>query len=370
MNIALLVDDQIDKEDGVQAYMKTIADYYAGLGHRVAFVAPNSPGYKGSIRLYGLAKSITVKFNHNKLKVPRPANNQAITEFFTDFSPDIIHVQMPYSPMLSGKVIKKAHELSVPIVATFHILPFGQKEIMATRLLASLTTKTTAMLAQVFAVSEPARAFCDQYFATKSIVIPNCVKIPVIKKSSMGATRKRIVFVGRLVSRKGVQHLLAAIQLAKTKDIEVIIAGDGALRQKLETKYKPIAEFLGFVSNDQKYQLLASADLAIYPATGGESFGIVLIEALAARTPIVLGGNNLGYSSVLPSDHLFDPQNHMEFAKVIDKYLNITDEQRQSTVNNQQRILHDFDVQVVGQKLIDQYQKAIKLANSPTQALS
>jgi phosphatidylinositol alpha-mannosyltransferase len=137
-------------------------------------------------------------------------------------------------------------------------------------------------------------------------IIPNGIdlekyrRLPKVKKTP-GQT---ILFVGRLERRKGVKYLLKAFQALSqdNPDLQLVIAGDGPDREKLEMladdlKLKNIS-FLGFVSEELKLELLARADIFCSPAIFGESFGIVLLEAMAAGT-ICVAGNNSGYEDVM-----------------------------------------------------------------------
>jgi phosphatidylinositol alpha-mannosyltransferase len=108
---------------------------------------------------------------------------------------------------------------------------------------------------------------------------------------------------------------------------ELVMCGKGPLWGEItsDPKYKiPNINFPGFVTEEQKAKYLASADIAVFPSTGGESFGIVLTEAMSAGAGVTLGGNNPGYSSVLGDwpETLFDPDNIEEFARTLDRFLN------------------------------------------------
>ena len=113
------------------------------------------------------------------------------------------------------------------------------------------------------------------------------------------------MYIGRLERRKGVKYLLEAFQLfaQHNPDTKLIIAGDGPERERLELltddlKLTRNVEFLGYVSEETKLGLLGRADLFCSPAVFGESFGIVLLEAMAAGA-VCLAGNNSGYIDVM-----------------------------------------------------------------------
>jgi phosphatidylinositol alpha-mannosyltransferase len=161
-------------------------------------------------------------------------------------------------------------------------------------------------------VSTAAQRFSHQAFDIASQVVPNTAPFEHFYHAKPFMEYKdvqTVVFLGRLVERKGCQHLLAAVAKLnrdgtwpdKTK---VVVCGSGPLELKLtafvhEQGLTEIVEFKGFISEADKPRYLASADVAIFPSTGGESFGIVLIEAMAASRGVVLAGHNPGYASVM-----------------------------------------------------------------------
>jgi len=173
----------------------------------------------------------------------------------------------------------------------------------------------------------------------------------------------RIVFLGRLVERKGCQYLLAALKQLQAQydgNYNVTIAGKGPLAEKLQAYAKKNnlknVEFTGFVSEQDKPKLLASADIAIFPSTGGESFGIVLIEAMAAGARVVLGGDNVGYQSVL-GDHpdlLINAHDTKSFANRLQYFLEHP-EARKNAAAWAQSAIGQYDVGTVGEKIIKLY---------------
>jgi phosphatidyl-myo-inositol alpha-mannosyltransferase len=117
---------------------------------------------------------------------------------------------------------------------------------------------------------------------------------------------------------------------------------------------------LGFVSERDKASLLASAELAVFPSLGGESFGIVLIEAMAAGAGVVLGGNNLGYKSVLGSwpSTLFDPRDTPAFSNCLQRFLD-DEHLRAKVYAQQQTAVKQYDVHTVGNQVLQLYTAAL-----------
>jgi phosphatidylinositol alpha-mannosyltransferase len=162
-------------------------------------------------------------------------------------------------------------------------------------------------------------------------IIPNGIdltryhRLNNVKKGKKGM----ILYVGRLEARKGVKYLMKAFQLLSqdNPDVELVIAGDGPDREKLEMladdlKLKNVS-FLGFVSEELKLELLSKADLFCSPALFGESFGIVLLEAMATGT-VTVAGSNSGYVDVMQEVggiSLVNPEDTTEFARRLDLLL-------------------------------------------------
>jgi len=146
----------------------------------------------------------------------------------------------------------------------------------------------------------------------------------------------------------------------------VIIGGKGELLGKLEQfsaehHLQDVVSFAGFVAEADKAAFLAQADIAVYPSLAGESFGIVLLEAMAAARGVVLAGNNPGYASVMQPypEQLFDPADTQRFAEKLAWYLNHPLDRARAAELQHQYVQH-FDIGVVGAELLRVYTKALQ----------
>jgi phosphatidylinositol alpha-mannosyltransferase len=176
------------------------------------------------------------------------------------------------------------------------------------------------------------------------------------------------MFLGRLVSRKGCRTLLEAAKLLVGQHVKfrVVICGKGELLSELQMYVKTNnlekwVEFTGFVTEDDKPRYIKSADIMVFPSSGGESFGIVLIEAMAAARPLVLAGNNEGYRSVLQdrSELLFAPKDSVALAALLANYLQDKSAANQA-VTWQTQYVRQFDTAVVGTELLTTYRKLLQ----------
>jgi phosphatidylinositol alpha-mannosyltransferase len=175
--------------------------------------------------------------------------------------------------------------------------------------------------------SEYARTLTDQPIT----IIPNGIDLNQFKAEHIenNSESKTILFVGRLERRKGVKYLLKAYEKLSSKDpnVKLVIAGDGRGREKLEQyvdeeKLERVS-FLGYISDEDKVELLRKADLFCSPALYGESFGIVLLEAMASGT-VIVAGNNSGYIDVMQGTggvSIVNPQDTDEFARRLELLL-------------------------------------------------
>lgn len=98
MKIAYVLDDRLDKPDGVQQYVRDMSGWMRDKGHEVHYLVGNSPGATES-NLHNLSRTVGVRFNKNRMRIPLPASKRAIKQLLDDERFDVLHVQMPYSPL-------------------------------------------------------------------------------------------------------------------------------------------------------------------------------------------------------------------------------------------------------------------------------
>jgi phosphatidylinositol alpha-mannosyltransferase len=373
LSIAFLFDDSLDSFDGVSQYVKLLGAYYTGLGHKVSYLVGETKmtEWAGGT-VYSLSKNVRVSFNGNRLSMPLPASKKRIRQIVAAENFDVIHVQVPYSPFMAKYVINAAGPQTA-VVGTFHILPSGFLSSAGSRFLKTSYGRSLKRIDAMAAVSPVAADFARETLGVKSLVIPNTVDIDKFKNSSKQPnTNPRIVFLGRLVKRKGAHELIKAFKiLSQLTDANLIIGGKGpelANLRKFVAKNKlgDKVEFQGFIDEKDKPSFLGGANIACFPSTGGESFGIVLIEAMAAGAGVTIGGDNPGYRSVLNERPklLVNPKNSQEFAARLLEF--ITEKDLAKELHDwQNKTIKQYDISIVGQKLLEQYLIAIDKRSSP-----
>lgn len=368
--IGIVLDTSLDPNDGVQQYVLRVGEWLSKQGHEVHYLVGET-NERELNNIHSLSKNLNVKFNGNRTTIPLWAKRRQVKKLLAELKLDVLHVQMPHHPLMAQTIILAALP-STAIVGTFHILPVTTTETIATRILGYLLRPSLKRFDEILAVSKPAQGFVDKSFRVQASVLPNVIDLAWYQSNAANYQPKhdsvKIVFLGRLVERKGALQLLeaiAALPVTTQVKIKVMIGGKGPLLPSLQAYVKQarlekIVTFAGFIDEEDKPSFLKQADIAVFPAIGGESFGIVLLEAMAAGSGVVLGGNNPGYSSVLAPfpETLFDPNDTAAFSKKLQVF--IESKTKRSKIHmEQQRHVKTFDIEVVGPRLVDYYENAI-----------
>lgn len=367
LKVGLVFDDSLDRSDGVAQYVKTLGGWLARQGHDVSYLVGEThlQEWSGG-KVYSLSKNLKVKFNGNRLSMPLIAKRSDIMRVIRDEKFDVLHVMTPYSPLMAKRVIKAARK-STAVVGTFHIMPSGPVAGAGSRLLGLWLRRSLRRFDAMASVSDPARQFAKQAFRLNSVVIPNPVDLSMFGRRTNKNDPHKIVFLGRLVKRKGCRQLIQAFALAAAdnQELRLVIAGDGPERPSLEKLVERLGlsgrvQFLGFIDEADKPGLLGSAAVACFPSLYGESFGIVLIEAMAAGAGVVIGGDNPGYSSVLSEGPLLlvDPRDTEALANKL-SFIFANSDMRQEAHEWQSQSVKQYDINVVGNRIVDLYEEAI-----------
>ena len=401
LTIGLVLDDGLDAPDGVQQYVLTVARELRARGHEVHLIASTTTRTDLE-HLHVLGRNLRVRFNGNVLSSPLPARAGDLDTLLREVRFDVLHVQLPHSPFMAGRLARRVPD-DVAVVGTFHILPESPLVAAGTRALGLLERRTLARFDEVMAVSAPAAAFARTTFGVTPAVVPNPVDLarftPPAGDISQAATPGPavpdgapepplpgagdhlpphpagpaplcVVFLGRLVARKGPRELVDAAAYVVDHRLvarpwTLTLAGTGPLDDELRRRiaYAGLTDRVdlpGFVAEDAKAALLAGADLVVLPSTGGESFGISVVEAMAAGGGPVLAGDNPGYRSTMAGleDQLVTPRDRTAFGHALARWL-LDDEARARATERQRAAARRFDVHTVVDEVEATYRRAL-----------
>ncbi|MGH7142394.1 MAG: glycosyltransferase family 4 protein [Candidatus Saccharimonadales bacterium] len=374
LTIGFVLDDSLDSVAGVQQYVLTLGNWLQSQGHQVHYLT-SLTRRTDLANLHSLSGNISIRVNGNRMRVPLPASRTRIKQVLKETDFDVLHVQLPYTPLLAGRVILAAGPKTV-IIGTFHMVPKSRFILQASRLLALMDYRTLKVLDQVFSVSPAANYFSRQIFHIYSQVIPDTIKITDFHNAKPLPSLKipgrvRILFLGSLVQRKGCILLLQAVLILRNKEncpaFDLTVCGDGPLLEDLrrfvdDNKLGGVVYFTGFVAEADKARYYASADITVLPSKGGESFGIVLLEAMASGRSAVIGGDNAGYRSIIgncPDNCLFDPNDAAALASKL-RILISDKAMRQRIASWQMQRAQAFDVEHIGPRIVDEYKIALQ----------
>ena len=308
VKIALVTAFDLDYPGGVAEHVLHLGSEFRRLGHEVAVLAPRS---RNASRMesdqdgvYEIGNTITLPTNGSRARVTLDVTRYpAVRRLLRRERFDIVHVHAPLTPALTWMALFGSDAVNV---ATFHAQRDSSNWYRA---FAPVFAPVVNRLDARIAVSEPARRFCSRYFPGTYTLIPNGIDLvrfgPDAEPFPWAMDgRPRILFVGRHDEpRKGLDVLLRAMPEIRSlvPGARLIVAGDGDVRRHamtLEAVGSDGVTFAGLVAPDDLPRYYASCDVFCAPSTGHESFGIVLLEAMASGKPIV-ASDIPGYASVM-----------------------------------------------------------------------
>lgn len=303
MRIGIVCPYAWDVPGGVQVHIRDLTEELMSRGHFVTVLAPAEDDSGLPDYVVNAGRPLAVPYNGSVAKINfgiGPLN--AARDWIRDNDLDVMHVHEPMSPGLSILAIWAA---TGPIVATWH------SSIEKSRALSAGYFVAQTVMEKVrgrIAVSELARRTLVDHLGGDAVLIPNGVNCSKYAEADPlpGYPRegKSLMFLGRIDEpRKGLPILLAALPsiIEEHPDLRLIVVGPGEvekLRATLSEDLRDRIEFLGLAPEPDKISAFHSVDLYVAPNTGGESFGIVLLEAMASRTA-VLASDLVSFSLVL-----------------------------------------------------------------------
>ncbi len=379
MKIALVCPyNMFEHAGGVQSLVTHLAEGLKKRGHEVKIITPRPTGFKGQIPEGYILLGTTTKFNPTMMGTSGTwtfdIDEKEVNKVLEAEKFDVINFHEPWAPILARQILQSSEAAHV---GTFHanfadsvvaksivnmFIPYGRGIGKKMHVFTAVSPAPASVLIN--------KAPNNNRHMTELVenikYIPNGIDLklykPPKKKAPLsGAGTKTIVYVGRLEKRKGIDWLIKAFAQLNQEmpNSYLLIAGEGGRRSRLEQLVKsleiPNVNFLGYVSEDQKRNLMGNADVVCAPAMFGESFGIVLLEAMAMGTPLIAGRNN-GYINVMTNHGrlgLVDSEATADFAGRMAVFL--TDDKLRG-------LFRDWELKGIKKydypKVVDQYEQA------------
>ncbi len=283
MRVLLVSPYSLSAFGGVQGQVLGLARSLRELGVDARVVAPcDGPPPERGIVTVGPSTNFSSNGSIAPIAGGKPVARRTL-EARRVMEPDVIHLHEPLVPGPTQALLLGADE---PLVGTFHASYSGRMNRWYAMFRPPLKRWVSRLTIRT-AVSEDAAAHAQTSFGGDFDIVPNGVDVPHFAKATPWPTdRPAVLFVGRHEPRKGLGVLLDAFADLEG-DAVLWVAGDGPETDALRRRNIPNVEWLGRISEDEKARRLRGATLFCAPALGGESFGIVLLEAMAASTPVV-----------------------------------------------------------------------------------
>lgn len=352
-----------DTPGGVQAHIADLATYLISQGHFVSVLAPTSDEANLPEYVVSAGKPISIPYNGAVARILfGPIAFARVRQWISTGDFDLLHLHEPAIPSIA---LLACFAAEGPMVGTFHASAKRQKAIFAIGpILEPVIEKLTARIA----VSEAARSTLTEHLETDAVVVPNGIYARRLAKGVMDQrwSGRSIGFIGRFEEpRKGLTVLVAALPkiIATYPDIRVIVAGPGdsteflkQVPQELHSRF----EFLGRISESEKADFLHSIGVYVAPNTGGESFGIILAEALAAGAAVV-ASDIPAFAALLGEGKygtLFTSEDSSDLSRAIIQIFS-NDDLRNRLRADGKGYAQSFDWDVVAERIYDVYEMAM-----------
>lgn len=286
VRVALLCPYSMSIPGGVQNQVLLLARDMRIRGIDARIIAP-CDGVPPTPYVMSVGSTRSLKSNGSIAPIVDDAQSSSRTlDALATFGPDVIHL---HEPLVPGPTTAAMIGGESAIVGTFHAAGEG---VQALKYFRHPARGAVSRIHRRVAVSHEAKHLAEQYLPGDYTIIPNCVDVQRIARAQpWPKTRPTVLFVGRHEERKGLRYLLEGWMGSEycQREAQLWIAGTGAETVELTsmTSSYPSISFLGRIDYDELFRRMKAADIVVAPALYGESFGIVLLEAMAAGAAVI-----------------------------------------------------------------------------------
>lgn len=375
MKVGLVSPYDYGRPGGVGEHVRHLATELRRQGTEVKIMAPSAGGRRPAIEgLYPLGRPIPIPANGSVARISLSFHlSRKIREILDRERFDVIHLHEPLMPALPVTVLRINTE--GVNVGTFHAYARQNLGYYYGR---PLLRRQFRKLDSCIAVSEPAKAFVSRYFPSDYTVIPNGIDPTIFNPAVPPASgirhdhRQTILFLGRLEERKGLGTLLDAYSLLRQvrDDCQLVVVGDGPLRlgfeRRVEEEGIPDVRFCGFVPEAEKPGYFTAADIYCAPNTGKESFGVILLEAMASGLPVVATAID-GFRQVITDGEegiLTPPRDEAQMAVALARLLD-SPQLRRRLAERGCRAAEGYAWSLVADRVLAVYESALRARSQP-----
>ena len=352
-----------DTPGGVQNHVRDLAEFLIAAGHNVSVLAPAIDETKLPDYVVNAGKPISIPYNGAVARVLfGPVAFARVRQWISQGEFDLLHLHEPAIPSIS---LLACWAADGPMVGTFHAAAKRQKIIFA---IGPILEPAIEKLSARIAVSEAARLTLTDHLDTDAVIIPN--GIYANRYTDGGRIEKwsgnTIGFIGRFEEpRKGLSVLVDALPVISrfAPDVKVLVAGPGDPAEVIESidpQLRQRFEFLGKITESEKADFMSSVAVYVAPNTGGESFGIILAEALAGGACVV-ASDIPAFDDLLGQGKygaLFESESATELAKVVIDLLRDDTKRKELSARGKERAKF-FDWTVVAEQIYSVYEMSI-----------
>ena len=363
LKIGIVCPDSWDTPGGVQNHIRDLAEFLIAAGHDVSVLAPAIDENKLPDYVVNAGKPISIPYNGAVARVLfGPVAFARVRQWISQGDFDLLHLHEPAIPSIS---LLACWAADGPMVGTFHAAAKRQKIIFA---IGPILEPAIEKLSARIAVSEAARLTLTDHLDTDAVIIPNGI---YANRYTEGKRTEKwsgntIGFIGRFEEpRKGLSVLVDALPVISrfAPDVKVLVAGPGDpadVIENIDPQLRQRFEFLGKISEDEKADFMSSVAVYVAPNTGGESFGIILAEALAGGACVV-ASDIPAFEDLLGQGEfgaLFESESATELAKVVIDLLREENKRKELSARGKERAKL-FDWTVVAQQIYSVYEMSI-----------